>query len=176
MYNSKTKTILWSTFVVGILDATAAIIVYGIFYNYNPIQIYQFVSSAVLSNNAYNGGIPVALLGVAFHFFIAFVSSYLFIEFYPKLAVLRQNKIIVGLVYGLIIWAVMNLIVIPLTKIPASGFDTVSVLAILWHMFVVGLPISIIAYKFYNKKTGLKGCLQQEHLQKQVRRASLVQQ
>jgi hypothetical protein len=157
MFNSKIKSILWSTLIVGILDALAAIIVYGIFYKYNPIQIYQFVSSALLGNDAYNGGIPIALLGLTFHFFVAFLSSYLFIELYPQLAILRQNKIIGGLTFGFIVWVVMNLIIIPLTKIPASKFDIVSVLAILWHMFLVGLPISIIAQKFYSKRNRPKG-------------------
>lgn len=148
---TKKTVIILATIIVGVLDALAAITVYGIFYKYNPVQIYQFVSSALLGNEAYSGGVPVALLGLCFHFLIAFVSSFLFIQFYPKLSILRSNRIIVGLCYGLIVWGFMNLIVIPLTKLPPSNFDIVAALAIAWHMLLVGLPISLLASSFYRQ-------------------------
>ncbi len=147
--SSKTSTIVWATIIVGILDALAAIIVYGIFYRYYPIQVYQFVSSAILGTAAYSGGIPVALLGLFFHFLIAFVCSYLFIQLYSGISMLRENKIIIGLIYGFVIWAVMNLLIIPFSKIPPSNFDVVSVITIAWHMLLVGLPISLLANQFY---------------------------
>lgn len=146
---SKTNTIFWTTVIVSILDALAAIVVYGIFFQYNPVQIYQFVSSAILGNDAYSGGIPIALLGVFFHTLIAFFSSILFFQLYPHISIIRGNSTIVGLLYGLMVWLVMNMIVLPLTKIPAAPFDMVSVLAIAWHMVLVGWPISFIVSKYY---------------------------
>lgn len=146
---SKSQTILMATLVSGLLDAIAAIIVYGIFFKYNPVQIYQFVASGLLGDTAYQGGWPVAVLGLAIHFLIAWVGSFLFVLLYPKIPMLMGNKFIVGLGYGLAIWVVMNLLVIPASKIPAAPFDFVSVLAIIWHMALVGLPISIIANNYY---------------------------
>ena len=148
---TKTGTMVWATIISGVLDAIAAIIVYKLFYNYSPLQIYQFVASGVLGADAYAGGLPVALLGLAFHFFIAFCASYVFYLLYPRFPFLGSNKIIAGLLYGFAIWAVMNLAVIPMSKIPPAAFDTVAVLAIAWHMILVGLPISLIVaghYKF----------------------------
>ncbi len=147
--HSKTATIFWTTLIAGVLDGLAAIIVYGVFFKYNPIQIYQFVASALLGNEAYGGGVPVAILGLFFHFLIAWVASYLFIQGYPKWSFLRMNKWMVGLCYGLVIWGFMNLVVIPLTKIPASGFDVVAMISIGWHMLLVGLPISLLTSAFY---------------------------
>ncbi len=146
---SKSATLIGATMLSGILDALAAIVVYGVFFKYNPVQIYQFVASAILGDEAFSGGIPIALLGLFFHFLIAFVSSLLFIQLYPRISFLRGNSVLVGLAYGLAIWLVMNLIILPLTKIPHAPFGIVSVLAIIWHMALVGLPISIVAARHY---------------------------
>lgn len=146
---TKTGTIVWATIISGVLDALAAIIAYKLFYNYNPVQIYQFVASGVLGPDAYTGGLPSALLGLAFHFLIAFFASCVFYLLLPRFPFLKDNKIISGLLYGFGIWAVMNLVVIPISKIPAAHFDVLVVIAIIWHMVLVGLPISLIVNRFY---------------------------
>lgn len=147
------SSIVGATIITGVLDAIAAIIVYGIFYKYNPIQIYQFVSSALLGADAYKGGIPIAFLGLFFHFIIAFAASFIFIQLYAKWAFLRNNVAVIGLLYGLVIWLVMNKLVIPFTKIPASPFDVVAIIGIIWHMLLVGLPIALIADKHFKSRS-----------------------
>lgn len=149
---TKTGTIAWATLISGVLDAAAAIIVYKLFYNYSPIQIYQFVASGMLGPDAYTGGVPAALLGLAFHFLIAFFASYVFFLAFPCLSFLGNYKIVAGLLYGFVVWAVMNLVIIPMSKIPAAHFDTLAVLAIIWHMILVGLPISLMVYSYYKKE------------------------
>ncbi|HTL09930.1 MAG TPA: hypothetical protein VL307_16765 [Chitinophagaceae bacterium] len=149
---TKASLLLWTTLVVAILDGIAAIIVYRLFYGYNPVQIYQFVASAIMGNAAYAGGLPVALLGLFFHFLIAFVSSYLFIQLYPSVGLLRSNKIGIGLAYGATVWVVMNLLVFPLTKLPPASFDIVALISLAWHMLLVGLPISLLASYFYQQR------------------------
>ena len=146
---TKTGTIVWATIISGVLDALAAIVAYKLFYNYSPVQIYQFVASGVLGPDAYTGGLATALLGLAFHFLIAFFASYVFFLLFPKLQLSKHNKIITGLLYGFTIWAVMNLVIIPMSKIPAAHFDVLAIIAIIWHMLLVGLPISVIVSNYY---------------------------
>lgn len=143
---SKTRTspILWSTLAAGILDAIAAVSVYNYFYGYGPLQVYQFVASALLGDKAYQGGLSSAFFGLILHFFIAFMASIAFYIGFTKFSFLRNYKILAGLLYGIVVWAVMNLLVLPMTKIPAAEFDMVSFIAIIWHMIFVGLPISLI--------------------------------
>jgi len=143
---SLTNTVLKATIITGILDALAAVTVYGIFHHYNPLQVYQFVASGLLGSKAYAGGLPAALLGLLIHFGIAFVSSFLFIRFYPgRLLINSGHAVLAGLIYGLVIWAFMNLVVMPFAGMSFAGFDTVALLAVIWHMLLVGLPIAFIA-------------------------------
>jgi len=145
------NAVVKATIITGVLDALAAILVYGFFYHYNPVQVYQFVASGLLGNEAYAGGLLAALLGLLIHFSIALISSFLFIWLYQVAPPLRQaNIVLTGLLYGLVVWAFMNLVVIPLSGIPLAGFDIVTILAIIWHMAFVGLPIAFIA-SLYNK-------------------------
>ena len=151
--STPSSTLFWATLISGVLDALAAVVVYYAFFKLNPVQIYQFVASGILDVAAYSGGLGTALLGLGIHFLIAFVVTYVFFQLYLKLALLRQNVYAVGLGYGAVIWAFMNLIVIPyFSKIPPAPFDTVSVLGILWHMVLVGLPIALIVEAYYRQK------------------------
>jgi uncharacterized membrane protein YagU involved in acid resistance len=145
---TRQRTILSATLIAGILDALAAIIVYGAFNHFTPVAIYQFVASAVLGTTSYSGGLGTALLGLVFHFFIAFAFSWLYVRVSPSIPWLNKKPIPAGLLYGLIVWAVMNLVVIPLTKIPPSPFDIVSVISIAWHLVLVGLPIALITGEY----------------------------
>ncbi len=150
---SGSKTILWSGLISGILDAIAGVIVYYIYFKLNPIQVLQFIASGVYGPTAIDGGAMMVVLGTFFHFLIAFVCAVLFYLAYPKVEFLRKNDIASGLIYGLGIWIVMNLMVLPLSNIPKSPFDLgLALIGIVWHMTLVGLPIAIIIRNFYKKK------------------------
>jgi hypothetical protein len=63
-----------------------------------------------------------------------------------------KYKIAAGLIYGFGIWFVMNILILPFTNIPKSPFDGgLAVVGIIWHMTLVGLPISLITAKYYSK-------------------------
>ena len=47
----------------GVLDITAAFVVYGGLYGVNPVLILQGIAGGILGRSAFNGGYPVALLG-----------------------------------------------------------------------------------------------------------------
>ena len=73
--------------------------------------------------------------------------------FYPNIKLLRDNKILMGLIYGLGIWLVMNLLILPVSNIPKNPFDiNLAIVGIIWHMVLVGLPIALITAKHSFKK------------------------
>jgi uncharacterized membrane protein YagU involved in acid resistance len=145
---TRQRTIISATIIVGILDAIAAIVVYGLFNHFTPVAIYQFVASGVLGNASYSGGLGTALLGLVFHFFIAFAFSWLYVRLSPSIPWLNKKSTAAGLIYGLFVWVIMNGVVIPLTKIPPSPFNLVSVISIAWHMILVGLPIALLVREY----------------------------
>ncbi len=151
--SSKTKTILWSGLVAGILDAIAGVIVYFIFFNLNPLQVLQFIASGIHGPEAINGGFLMIVAGTLYHFLIAYVVAIIYFFLYPKIKLLRTKIALMGLIYGLGIWSVMNLFVLPQSNIPKSPFDmNLAIIGIIWHMVLVGLPIAIITSKYFSKE------------------------
>ncbi len=151
--SSSTKTILWSGLIAGVLDAMAGIVVYFIYFGFNPFQVLQFIASGVYGPEAIDSGIPMMVAGTFFHFLIAFVVAAIYFWAYPKISLLRNNVVLMGLIYGAGIWAVMNLLILPSSNIPKAPFDaSLAVVGIIWHMVLVGLPIALITAKHFSRK------------------------
>ncbi|GAA3965085.1 hypothetical protein GCM10022246_17710 [Pedobacter ginsengiterrae] len=143
------SVLFWTTVVVGILDAVAAMTVYYVFFNLKPMQVYQYVASGIMGKTAYDGGAASAWVGVGLHIIIAFAATYIFFILSPRLKWIRENVIVAGMLYGLLIWVVMNLIIVPLSLIEPAEFNPVDLVVVIWHMTVVGLPISLLINKYY---------------------------
>jgi hypothetical protein len=74
-HNLKTSlAILWAGLTCGILDITAAIVVYG-FFGLRPIRLLQGIAAGLLGARAFEGGLGAALLGLFCHFFIALCAA-----------------------------------------------------------------------------------------------------
>jgi hypothetical protein len=145
-----TKTILWSALVAGTLDALAGVVVYFLFFGYNPLQVLQWIASGIFGPSAITGGLLTVVVGLVLHYFIAFVAAGIYFFSFPKIKSLVNNPVVPGLLFGAAIWAVMNLIVIPLSNIPPAPFNVpLAIIAITWHIVLVGLPISLITNSYY---------------------------
>jgi hypothetical protein len=143
------KTILFTGFLAGTLDAFAAIVVYQA----DPLKLFQFIASAAFGNEAFAGGTTMVLWGVLFHYFIACFWTLLFFIIYPRISLLWQNILMTGLIYGIVIWLCMNLVVLPLSKISQGPFDLSQVMiGMLILMIMVGLPIALMAHRYYRQQ------------------------
>lgn len=139
--------------IAGTLDYTAAITNFLINGGKDPTRIAWYIASALLGRDAaYAGGGATATLGICLHYLVATIWTIFFFLIYPRLALLRKNAVLVGAGYGLFVWAVMNLVVVPLTRIPHSPFNP-SGAAVQAAILVVciGLPISLLAHRHYAK-------------------------
>ncbi|HET6225158.1 MAG TPA: hypothetical protein VFF27_02700 [Bacteroidia bacterium] len=147
------KAIVLSGLIVGTLDILAAIIDFYVSTGKNPSAIFKYIASAVMGMDAFAGGTAVILLGLLLHYIIAFLFTILFYFLYYRFAWMRLNKILIGIGYGVFIWAVMNRIVVPLSLTPkANGFviwKAVKAASIL--IFMIGIPLSFLAARFYKK-------------------------
>ena len=66
--------------------------------------------------------------------------------------VLLAHYILFGARYGIIVFAVMNFVVLPLSALPPRPFAlAIAIWQLLIHIFFVGLPISIAAHSFASK-------------------------
>jgi len=132
--------------LAGTFDLIAAFISFG-------RNVPRDIASGVLGRRAYEGGAGVGtwILGVFLHYAIAFSAAAIYCVAARKLSFLREHFVVCGLFYGIAVFLVMNLIVLPLSAVPFKvGPFTVSGLRIglLMHMLIIGLPISFGAWKF----------------------------
>jgi len=139
------KRILLATLVVGALDITEVIVFYGL-KGVAPTRILQSVATGVLGKAAFQGGVPTALLGLALHYFIAFVVVCVYFFASHRIAALRESPIVMGALYGLLVYLFMNFVVLPLSASGPPRFTMPGVLNQLFaHVFCVGIPTALIA-------------------------------
>lgn len=142
---------LKSGLIVGCLDAAAASLQAYAMRDISPDQVFIFVASGALGQRAFEGGSSIAWIGLTFHFLIAISWTFLFYLAYSKINFVRSDKMIMGMAYGVVIWLVMNLAVIPLSLIGPRPFNVISAtIQIIIHLFVIGLPISYLANKYFS--------------------------
>jgi len=139
------SAILIGGLIAGTLDLTYAIVFSGS-HGVPAMRVMQSVASGWLGSAAYEGGVPTAILGVLSHYFIMFCAAAVFFAASRRFDFLVRRPVISGVVFGLIMYAVMSLVVLPLSAFPhkITFTDPVLVSANLFvHMFFVGVPISL---------------------------------
>ncbi|WP_184549341.1 hypothetical protein [Mucilaginibacter sp. FT3.2] len=144
-------TIFGLGFLTGTLDGIAAVLwSYITNPKIKPNIIFEFIASGVFGRAAFTSGSQMVVAGVFFHYFIAFLFSAVFYLLYGKFDKLIRNKYLIAVLYGIIVWLVMNLIVVPLSKI---GFHPIKFEAALIGLIIlivcIGLPVALIADKKY---------------------------
>lgn len=141
------RTIAITGLIVGAMDITAAII-QALSRGATAIRLLQFVASGLIGQNAFTGGAATAALGLGLHFVIAFTLVTVFYFASRNFPLLRRYAVVSGLVYGLIVFGVMNLIVLPLSAARPRHSLTGDLIQIGIHMFIIGLPTSLLVRRF----------------------------
>jgi hypothetical protein len=108
-----------------------------------PARVLRFVASGVLGAAAASGGAGVAALGLALHFLIALGWAAVYWMASRKIAFLRTHPVPSGLVYGVFVYFLMALVVVPLSAVPPRPF-VLSPIMVVIHMLCVGLPIALV--------------------------------
>jgi hypothetical protein len=139
------RAIFWGGLACGVLDITQACIAWGIQNHLPPMRIFQSVAAGLLGRSAAQGGLRTAVLGGVLHFFIAFSWAALYYLASRKLAFMAERPVLSGLLYGELVWAVMNFAVIPLSAIHRWPTWTRAfvITGPVGHLFLVGLPIAL---------------------------------
>ena len=144
--NSLAVPILVGGLIAGTFDAIAAILTYG-------WGMARGIASGLLGARALTGGAGVWLLGLALHFFIAVSAAAIYCYSSRRLTFLREHFLVCGIFYGIAIYLVMNLVVVPLSAFPFPvGPFTARALyqGLLIHMIFIGLPIAA-GLRFFSK-------------------------
>lgn len=140
--------------IAGTLDGLAAVFLSA---NGNATLVFKYISSAVLGAEAFKGGAGVVALGIGFHYFNAMAFTFFYFFIYPRIPLLRKHIAMSSLLYGSFIWCVMNLCVVPMSRI-SSGPYSINGIVKSWLILVVfvALPVAIGIREIYlSKKTDL---------------------
>jgi hypothetical protein len=133
--------------LIGTLDTIVFhLIISSLVRGYPLINVYQYIASGALGSAAFEGGITTALMGLFFHFVVAFAVAAVFIVSADRMPFLRRNAILGSLVYGFGVYIVMTMIVVPLSGTPELPAPTAPdlIIDILDHIVVVGLPLGLL--------------------------------
>jgi uncharacterized membrane protein YagU involved in acid resistance len=140
------RVILLGGLIAGTLDLTAAIVVSWLRASVSPVRVMQSIAAGLLGAASYEAGAKTAALGVALHFMIATIWTAVFYFASRTLRFLVERPVAAGLLYGVIVYAFMNFVVLPLSALPMRATPTLTsrLIGMLVIMFCIGLPIALI--------------------------------
>jgi hypothetical protein len=140
--------VLWAGFACGVLDITAALVVYG-YLGAKPMRLLQGIASGLLGPKAFDGGLAMALLGLLCHLVIAFGAATVYFVASRAIRILIDHAVASGVLYGVVVYFFMNRIVLPLSAAARRPFSMkLMIIGVIIHIFCVGLPISLSVRRF----------------------------
>ena len=143
------QPIFWGGLIAGTLDLTAACVYSWVRSGVTPVRVFQFIASGLLGAESFTGGVKTAVLGVALHFLIATIWTLVFYFASRKLLFLIEYPIAAGLLYGVLVYALMNFVVVPLSQVTQRPqLMSVRIVNLVILMFCIGLPIALINRRF----------------------------
>jgi len=147
-------TILLSGLLVGTLDILAAFVDFYISRGKNPLVILNYIAGAAVDKTT-AAGTGGALIGLLFHYTIAFSFTILFFWLYARINWLSKNWIVTGIVYGLFIWVMVNQVILRFTNLTIPPINKIDIMkaskAALILICMIGLPLSFIAHRASKK-------------------------
>ena len=140
--------------IVGTLDILSAFIYYFIRTGEkNVFNVLKFVASGAFGKEALSGGNRMAIAGLILHYIIAFSFTVFFFWLFPKIKFFSKNRILTGVIYGIFIWSVMNLIIVPLSNIGKRPFTFANTfINVIISIVCIGIPLAFMASSFYRKR------------------------
>jgi hypothetical protein len=146
--HSALQAFVWGGLLCGVLDITAALVVYG-YLGAKPLRLLQGIAGGLLGPRTYGGGVGAAFLRLFCHFLIAFSAAAVYVAASQFLPFLVQQAAVCGALYGVAVYFFMNRVVVPLSAAIKLPFSLkMMLIGVVIHIFCVGLPIALVARRF----------------------------
>ncbi len=155
---TKTKRLLKAVLIAGTLEGvlvavgtTTNLLLSG---SKNPLRLLNFLSSGIFGEAAFKGGHSMIYIGLLLHFIISVTWVFLLFSFDPVLKLYSKKWLVNGVLYGVFIWFVMALIVMPLSNAPPVPITVKGAFIDATGLVLcAGLPISYLAKRHFLKRT-----------------------
>lgn len=109
------STIVKAGLIAGTLDMSAALINFYLKTGKDVAIVPKYIASAVIGPTAMQGGMATIIIGLFLHYVIAFLFTFFFSLIFKKLWFWFRSIIFIAILYGIFIWLIMNLVVVPNT-------------------------------------------------------------
>jgi uncharacterized membrane protein YagU involved in acid resistance len=132
--------------IAGTLDITENL-VFNAFRHITPVQIFQYIASGLTGAWAFHAGMESVALGVAIHYSIALFWTAVYYAASRSMVILIRRPVVCGLVYGAVVYLIMNFVVVPLTRVPhARAAMTLAsrVSGVLALLFCIGVTVAVL--------------------------------
>ena len=157
----RTSLVAKAGLAAGTLDlCLAALIQVLVAHRINVPRILQSIASGLLGRASFDGGARSAALGLVLHYLIAAIWAGIFLAVVARSALVSRligrtrGLVGAGLAYGVVVWAGMHFIVVPLSRASSNmRFTWVTALMIAGHALLVGLPIVLVIGPGYRRRT-----------------------
>jgi hypothetical protein len=139
-------SILWIGLIAGTLDITENL-VFNLFRGITPWRVFQYIASGLIRAQAFRMGWASVVLGVILHYTIALIWTAIFYLAARRVPIIMRRSILSGLIYGGLVYSIMNFIVLPLSGVPhtRNAITLASrINAVLALLVCIGLPISLL--------------------------------
>jgi hypothetical protein len=139
--------------ICGVMDITAAFLVYGRF-GLKPIPLLQGIAAGLLGPRSFTGGLSTAALGLFCHFLIACSATAVYFAASRRFSFLLQQPVGAGVLYGIAVYFFMRWVVVPLSAAKSGPFSfKMTAIGLIIHVICVGLPISISVRRFSGQRS-----------------------
>jgi len=109
-----------------------------------PQRILQSVAAGAMGSAAFEGGDRTAALGLALHFFIALSVAVVYFAAARRWRPLIDRPWLLGMAYGVVVYLVMQLVVVPLSAAAPGSRDPLwTALSVLVHAVGIGVPSAL---------------------------------
>ena len=133
--------------IVGVLDISSALVIWwtrGVALQ----RGLQGIAAGLLGSKSYEGGTATASLGLALHFFVAFVVVLIFYLASRKIPFLTKQPLVSGVSYGIGVYIVMYWFVLPTAFSTFRHRLSNELLAFAIHICLIGLPTAFIVRRY----------------------------
>lgn len=143
------RAVLYGGLVAGVMDISAAALITTLRGN-SPFRMLQSIAGGVLGAGSYDGGLSTAILGLAFHFLIAFTAAAVFHVASRSIPFMVRHALVSGVLYAFAVYGFMNFIVLPMSAFPHKIVYTPTVLfiGITTLIVCIGIPIALLNRRF----------------------------
>lgn len=147
------STIIKAGLLAGLFDIVLAFLYAYIKRGTSPQTVLQYVAKTALGETSITDPTMLTITGLLIHFAIAMVWTILFFMIYRALKLVKLNKFVTAVIYGAFVWAMMSMVILPLWNDRPFSFNLeTSTINALILIVAIGLPLSLVAKKFYTNK------------------------